>query len=37
VKKQPYLTGFLRTVFATAKRRLQAHIRTIARKFSHNP
>lgn len=27
VKKQPYLTGFPRTVFATAKRRLQAHIR----------
>ena len=27
VKKQPYLTGFPPTVFATAKRRLQAHIR----------
>jgi hypothetical protein len=28
VKKQPYLTGFPRTVFATARRRLQARIRT---------
>jgi len=28
VKKQPYLTGFPRTVFATAKRRLQARTRT---------
>jgi hypothetical protein len=28
VKKQPYLTGFPRTVFATAKRRMQARIRT---------
>ena len=28
VKKQPYLTGFPRTVFATAKRLLQARIRT---------
>ncbi len=28
VKNQPYLTGFSRTVFATAKRRLQARIRS---------
>ncbi len=28
VKKQPYLTGFPRTVFATAKRRQQARIRS---------
>jgi hypothetical protein len=28
VKKQPYLTGFPRTVFATVKRWLQARIRT---------
>lgn len=34
MKNQPVLTGFPCTIFATAKRRTQAHIRSLRRQFS---